>query len=39
MCINTWQEGAKNIEPSSFQQCPVPGQEAMGTNWNEGGYL
>lgn len=24
------------MEPSTFQRCLVPGQVAMGTNWNVG---
>jgi len=26
------------MEPGSFQWCPVIRQEAMGTNWNTGGF-
>ena len=29
--MNTWRESAKWTESSSFQWCPVPGQEAMST--------
>lgn len=32
--INTWREGVNRMEPSSFQLCAVPRQEAMDTNWN-----
>ena len=32
MSANTWREGAKRMEPGSFQWCPVTGQGAMGTN-------
>ena len=39
MYINTWREGAKRMEPGSFQWCPVTGLQAMGTNWNTGGSL
>lgn len=28
-----------NKEPGSFQWCLVPGQEAVGTNQNTGGFL
>jgi len=34
--INIWREGIKGTEPGSLLWCPVPGQEAMGTNWNTG---
>ena len=39
MSINSWREGEKRMEPSSFQWCPVPGQEAVGTNWHTGWAL
>ena len=32
MYINTQREGAKKMEPGSFQWCLVTAQEAMGTN-------
>lgn len=35
MWIIIWREGAKKIEPGSFQWCPVA-PEAMGTNGNTG---
>ena len=38
MTIDTCRESAKRVEPDSFQLCPVPGQEAMGTNWNTGSF-
>lgn len=36
MSIKIRTEGAKT-EPGSSQCCPVPGQEALGTNWSTGG--
>lgn len=33
MAINTWKEGAKRIEPGSFQCHLVPGHEAVGTKY------
>jgi len=27
------------MKPGSFQQCPVTGPEATGTNWNTGGAI
>lgn len=36
MHTNTWGEGEERRGPGSFQWCPVPGQEAMGTSWNTG---
>lgn len=35
--INTCREGAKRMQPSSFQLCLLTGPEIMGTNWNTGG--
>jgi len=32
MCTNICREGAKKIQPGSFQWCPVTGKEVMGTN-------
>jgi len=32
MYINISREGAKRMEPGSFQWCPVTGPEAMGKN-------
>jgi len=32
MYTNTCRQGSKKTRPSSFQWCPVTGQEAMGTN-------
>lgn len=32
MPIDTCREDAKGMEPGSVRWCPVPGQEAMGTN-------
>ena len=34
MSINTWQESAERMEPSTG-----PGQEALGTDWDTGGSL
>ena len=39
MYIHTYREGAKKVEPGSFQWCPVTGQEAMDTNWNKAGFF
>ena len=39
MYTNTWKEGAKRMEPGSFQWCPVTGQEAMGTHRHTGDSL
>jgi len=36
MSINTRREETEKSEPGSCQWCPVPGQEAMGTNWHPG---
>jgi len=36
MSLNAWREGAKKLEPGSFQWCPVPGQGPQaqtGTQW------
>lgn len=38
MSIHTRKEGAKEIEPGSFQWCPLPGQDAIGTDGNTGGF-
>ena len=38
-CRNTWREGAKRMEPGSFQWCPVTGPEATCTHWNTGDSL
>jgi len=37
--INTWREKAKTLETGFAQWFPLPGQEAMGTNWHAGGSL
>lgn len=39
LLISTWSEDAKRMEPISFQRCPVPGQAAVITKWNTGGFL
>jgi len=37
--INTWRQGEESMETGSAQRCPVPGQEAVGTNCSPGGSL
>lgn len=39
MCINSWSEGTKRMEPGHFQWYPMTGTEAMGTNRNKGESL
>ena len=34
--VDTCREGAKRMESVSIQCSPVPGQEAVGTNWKTG---
>lgn len=36
--INTCREGTKEMEPGSFQWCPVTGLEATGTSQNSGRF-
>lgn len=36
MCTNTQRGGMKTREPGSSQQCPLRGQEALGTKQNTG---
>jgi len=39
MRINATKYCVKEMEPGSFQCCPVTGPEATGTNWNTGRSL
>lgn len=39
VCINTWREGAKKMEPGSSWLCLVPGYKAIVINWKAGGSL
>jgi len=39
MHINMSKEGAKKMEPSTSQWCPVTGPEAMCKNRNTGGFF
>jgi len=39
MCTNIRRKAVKKAELDSFQQCPVTGQEVMGTNQNTAGSV